>query len=365
MDSRRSTRGDDLPLERFVRSEKGSDPEPPLLTTPPRRRGAVAETVRTVWLVMRANPLTLLGFLVVVVMVVTALVVGLTPILTHLLLGHSLSATPYPVNSFSTSDASQGPSPRHWMGTDSIGTDIFSQVLAALPLDLVIAFSVAGIALVAGGTLGIIAGYFDTPGTLGGAGATIILRVTDVFLAFPSLVLALAVAASLGRGTEAAVIALLVTWWPYYVRLARGEVLAVRHLPYITAARAAGVTDGTILGRHVLRNILEPLVVYYTLDVGTVLVTFSTISYVGIGVPFGVPEWGNMIEQYAGYLATLPWTVVGPGLAVFVTVLGFSLLGDGLRDILDPRSRRILSQGPAVDSTSAAPIAAPAAGEKA
>jgi peptide/nickel transport system permease protein len=288
---------------------------------------------------------------------VTAIVVGLTPIVTEVVLGHPVSVTPYPVNSFQPADRSQGPSFQHWMGTDNIGTDIFSQVLAALPLDLVIAFSVAGIALVAGGSLGVIAGYYDRPGTAGGVGATIILRVTDVFLAFPSLVLALAVAAALGRGTEAAVLAVLVTWWPYYVRLARGEVLAVRHLPYITAAKASGVTDVRILGRHVLRNIMEPLVVYYTLDVGTVLVTFSTISYVGIGVPVDVPEWGNMIGNYATFLSTLPWTVLGPGLAIFVTVLGFSLLGDGLRDILDPRSRRILAQGPAVDSTAPRPTA--------
>lgn len=327
-----------------------------------RRRGPVAETARTVWLVMRANPLTFVGFVIVVVMLLAALVVGITPLVTRLVLGHAVSATPYAVNSFNPADASQGPSARHWMGTDNIGTDIFTQVLAALPLDLAIAFSVAGVALIAGGSLGVLAGYFDVPGTLGGACATIVLRITDVFLAFPSLVLALAVAAALGRGTGAAVLAVLVTWWPYYVRLARGEVLAVRHLPYITAAKAAGVTDARILGRHVLRNILEPLVVYYTLDVGTVLVTFSTISYVGIGVPVEVPEWGTMIGEYANYLATLPWTVLGPGLAIFVTVLGFSLLGDGLRDILDPRSRRILSQGPAVDSTSSATMAGPTKG---
>jgi peptide/nickel transport system permease protein len=221
---------------------------------------------------------------------------------------------------------------------------MFSRVVGALPLDLAIGFTVTGSALLAGGGLGLTAGYWDKPGTIGGVVSAIILRITDIFLAFPSLVLALAVAAALGRGTIPAVLAILFTWWPYYVRLTRGEVLAVKHQLYVTAARAAGVTERRILLRHVVRNIIEPLVVYYTLDVGTVIVVFSTISFVGIGVPLAVPEWGNMVEAYERYLLAYPWTVLSAGLAIFVTVLAFSLLGDGLRDILDPRSRRALAQ---------------------
>jgi len=236
------------------------------------------------------------------------------------------------------------PSLQNWFGTDNIGRDMFSRVLAALPLDLVIGFSVAGFALLLGTGLGLVAGFWDTPRTLGGAVSIAIMRITDVFLAFPSLVLALAIAASLGRGTGPALIAITVTWWPFYVRLVRGEVLAVKHLPYVAAARAAGVSGVQILFRHVLRNILEPLVVYYTMDVGTVIVTFSTISFIGIGVPPTVPEWGGMVEAYEKLLLTAPWTVLAPGAAIFLTVLAFSLLGDGLRDILDPRSRRALVQ---------------------
>ena len=232
----------------------------------------------------------------------------------------------------------------HLFGTDNIGRDMFSRVLAALPLDLVIGFSVAGFALLVGTGLGLVAGFWDRPGTFGGAFSLLIMRVTDMFLAFPSLVLALAIAASLGRGTGSAILAIMITWWPFYVRLVRGEVLAVKHLPYVTAARAAGVSGVRILFRHVFRNILEPLVVYYTMDVGTVIVTFSTISFIGIGVPPTVAEWGGMVETYQKLLLTAPWTVLAPGLAIFVTVLAFSLLGDGLRDILDPRSRRALVQ---------------------
>src|SRR5256885_1975953 len=159
-----------------------------------------------------------------------------------------------------------------------------------------------------------------------------------------------AIAASRGRGTVPSMLAVLLTWWPYYVRLTRGEVLAIKHQPYVVAARAAGTSETRILFRHVLRNLIEPLLVYYTLDIGTVIVTFSTISFVGIGVPLDVPEWGTMVESYERFLLTLPWTVLSAGAAIFVTVLAFSLFGDGLRDILDPRSRRALVQA-AIPST--------------
>src|SRR5207245_5997540 len=160
----------------------------------------------------------------------------------------------------------QPPSLEHFFGTDRAGRDVFSRVLTALPLDLAIGFLIAGFALLTGGGLGLIAGFWDRPGTIGAAVSLTIMRVTDVFLAFPSLVLALAIAATLGRGTGPSVLAVLLTWWPYYVRLTRGEVLAVKHQPYVTAAKAAGVSGGRILFRHVLRNILEPLIVYFTMD---------------------------------------------------------------------------------------------------
>lgn len=312
------------------------------------------EAVRGLYRVLRANPLTMVGFILVVFIMVLAFLVVVLPPVTTLLLGHPLTIVPHDPNELlpcaNPTECAQPPSAQNWFGTDNVGRDMFSRVLAALPLDLVIGFSVAGFALLIGTGLGLVAGYWDTPGTLGGAVSLVIMRVTDIFLAFPSLVLALAIAASLGRGTGPAVLAIMVTWWPFYVRLVRGEVLAVKHLPYVTAAKAAGVSEFQILFRHVLRNIIEPLVVYYTLDVGTVIVTFSTISFIGIGVPPTVPEWGSMIEAYEKLLLTAPWTVLAPGASVFVTVLAFSLLGDGLRDVLDPRSRRALVQPSATSS---------------
>ena len=293
---------------------------------------------RAVWTflrVLRANPLTFIGFLVVAVLLVAALLMLVAPRV----------LAPYPPDHLSTA-YTQPPSWQHPFGTDGLGIDIYSETLYALPTDLALAFIIAGAAMIGGGALGLVAGYWDSPGTVGGALSVVILRVTDIFLAFPSLILALAIAVSLGRGIWELIVAILLTWWPFYVRLVRGETLAVKHLPYVTAARAAGVEDGRIVLRHILRNVLEPVVVYFTLDVGTVLVTLSTIGFVGLGLPYPQQaEWGGMISYYqnAGLITEAPWTVLGPGLAIFVTVLAFSLLGDGLRDVLDPRSRRVLA----------------------
>ena len=305
---------------------------------------------RNVLKVLRANPLTLVGFILVVFLCLAAVLIVVVPAVTGAF-GRPVYLTPYGPNELlpcpivgGQSVCEQPPSSTHWLGTDRSGRDMFSRVVAALPLDLAIGFLVAGFSLLVGGGLGLVAGFWDRPKTIGGALSLTIMRVTDVFLAFPSLVLALAIAATLGRGTVPSILAILLTWWPYYVRLTRGEVLAVKHQPYIDAARAAGVSETRILSRHVVRNILEPLVVYFTMDVGTVLVVFSTIAFIGIGVPADVPEWGTMIQAYGDFLILYPWMVVFPGLAIFVTVLAFSLLGDGLRDILDPRSRRALTQ---------------------
>ena len=306
----------------------------------------------TFWRVLRANPLTLVGFVIVALIGITAVLVIVAP---HVLTSYGPDQL--------TTDYNQGPSAHHLFGTDGNGIDIFSETLYALPLDLAIAFAIAGVAMLAGGGLGLVAGYWDRPGTVGGVVSIVILRITDIFLAFPSLILALAIAVSLGRGVWQLIVAILITWWPFYVRLVRGETLAVKHLPYVMAARAAGVTDRRIVLRHILRNVLEPVVVYFTLDIGTVLVTLSTIGFVGLGLAYpGQAEWGSMMSYYqnAGLITAAPWTVLGPGVAIFVTVLAFSLLGDGLRDILDPRSRRVLAGTGSGAITAAAPPEPPA-----
>jgi len=331
-----------------------SSGSPPIPTAPPAPRVPPAPSVgrarRTrsgvvgLYRVLRANPLSFIGFIVVTFIAILALFVVFAP---HLVAHYGAQQETGVYNSGPTL-FQWPPSLAHPFGTDGASYDIFSEVMLALPTDLGIGFAIAGFALIVGGGLGLVAGFWDKPGSLSGYTSSFIMRVTDVFLAFPSLVLALALVASIGKGTIQAMIAIMLTWWPYYVRLVRGEVLAVKHLPYVTAARAAGVRETKILTRHVLRNVLEPVIVYFTLDIGTVLVIFSTISFVGVGVPYpsNAPEWGSMMSFYQeNYPFQIYWwAITFPALAIFVTVLSFSLLGDGLRDVLDPRSRRALAE---------------------
>jgi peptide/nickel transport system permease protein len=314
---------------------------PPSGGTGPAVRGLLLAGIASIvlfWRILRANVLSLVGFLLVALICITAVIVLVAP---HLIVPYGPTQITNPTKNW------QPPSWQHPFGTDGNSYDIYSNVMLALPLDLGIGIFIAGVSLLGGGALGLVAGYWDRPGTASGAASVVILRITDIFLAFPSLILALAISVSLGRGVWQTILAVLVTWWPYYVRLVRGEVLAIKHLPYISAAKAAGVKDGRILLRHVVRNVLEPVVVYFTLDIGTVLVTFSTIGFVAHAIPYpsSTPEWGSMISYYQsnGLITAYPWTILAPGAAIFITVLAFSLLGDGLRDVLDPRSRRVLA----------------------
>jgi peptide/nickel transport system permease protein len=324
-----------------------------------RRPGVGTRTALGLYRVLRANVLSFVGFVLVVIIVALAIVVAVAP---HLIVPYGATQETG-VYSAPPTLFRWPPSFAHPFGTDGASLDLYSEVMLALPLDLGIGFAIAGFALLAGGALGLVAGFYDTPGTAGGFASVVILRTTDVFLAFPSLLLGLAIVAALGPGLWQVILAVLLTWWPYYVRLVRGEVLAVKHLPYVTAARAAGVTERRILLRHVLRNVLDPIVVYFTLDVGTVLVTFSTIAFVIPGVVNypRPPEWGSMLSFFnTNYpISQYWWEVAFPSLAIFVTALSFSLLGDGLRDVLDPRSRRALSESAA---PSTLPPESPAAG---
>lgn len=301
----------------------------------PRRLGqGFLVLIRT----LRANILSFAGFVLVVVLSISAVVIRLDP-----------GVLPYAPLALLTGPLSQGPTWAHPFGTDELGRDIFSNVAAALPVDLAIGVMISGSAMLFGGTLGVIAGYYNRPRSLSAVSSMVILRITDLFLAFPALILALAFVVALGFGLFQVVLAIFLTWWPYYVRLARGEVLTVKNQLYIQAARAAGVPERRIVVRHVLRNILEPLMVYFTLDIGTVIVTFSTVSFVTHALPYpssNLIEWGSMIAFYEGgdFVTTLPWAIWFPGLAILITVLAFSLLGDGMRDILDPRSRRVIAR---------------------
>ena len=333
-----------------------------------RRSDVLYESLRT----LRANPLTLAGFVLSVLLAAATLLV-LVSRYTKPLFGWSI--LPYDPNaigsnvdappSWATWPLQFPPNLSHLLGTDELGRDVFSRVVAALPLDLGMGVAVTILAVGIGAGLGLVAGFWDE-GRIGQGLSAVILRITDIFLAFPTLVLAIALTAILGKAVDsltAVIIALTVTWWPYYVRIVRGEVLVIKHMGYIHAARITGLSERRILVRHVLRNLLEPLTVYATLDVGTVIVTFSTIAFAGvISIP-NLLEWGTMVATYQSNLPADYWLVLGPGAAIFVTVLALSLLGDGLRDVLDPRTRRAFARE-AQASTAPVPVSSAGAAEE-
>jgi len=225
------------------------------------------------------------------------------------------------------------PSREFPLGTDHLGRDVFSRLLfgARLSIGSTLVASVA-VSLI-GVTVGLVAGWF------GGVVDTLISRVIDILLAFPTFLLALAVTAILGPGLRNVLIAIILAWWASYARIVRSAVLAERDKPYIEAARAAGNPSGRILRRHLLPNIVAPMVVLTTLDLGAILLSLSGFSFLGLGVRPPTSEWGAMLSEGRTYLSRAPNMMFYPGVAIFLMVLGFNLLGDGLRDVLDPRTR--------------------------
>lgn len=226
------------------------------------------------------------------------------------------------------------PSSAHPFGTDDLGRDILSRVIAGAPIDAQIAFVVVLVSLILGGGLGAFAGY------LGGVLEDVVMRITDIFLSFPALVLAMAVAIAIGPGLGNSMMALLVVWWPWYARIARGEAITVKNSQYVEAAHAAGLSTRQVVLRHILPNILMPLLVYATLDISNVILTGSVLSFIGLGAQPPQPEWGRMVFDGQDYLSSAWWMSVLPAFAIFIVVLGFSLFGDGLRDAFDPKLRR-------------------------
>jgi len=226
------------------------------------------------------------------------------------------------------------PSYIHFLGTDQYGFDIFSRILYAYRLDLGIAFAV----VILGVTFGVILGAFS--GYIGGKTDEVLMRVTDIFFSVPSLILALAVAAVLGRTVNGLITALAITWWPSYARLIRGEVLTQKGKLYVDAAKTAGAGSSRIVLRHILPNSIYPVLVNATLDLGQVILAAAGLSFLGFGVQPGTPELGRMVADSSAYVFNYPWVIAFPGLAILVISLGLNLLGDGLRDVLDPRLRR-------------------------
>lgn len=227
----------------------------------------------------------------------------------------------------------EAPSLAHWMGTDEFGRDVLSRVIWGAQASLQAGATAASIALVAGLVLGMLAAYY------GGRTDSLIMRLMDVVLAFPYILLAIAVVAILGPGLRNAMIAIAIVYVPHYARVVRGSVLSVRAREYVEAARALGAADGRVIWQHVLPNTLAPVIVQTTLNVGSAIIDTAGLSFLGLGTQPPTPDWGNMLSAGRSYIIDSPWIATFPGLAILVTVLAFNLMGDALRDALDPRLR--------------------------
>jgi peptide/nickel transport system permease protein len=228
----------------------------------------------------------------------------------------------------------QAPSAEHWFGTDNLGRDVLSRVIFGARIPLTISTVVVIAVLLIGPLLGALAGYY------GGWLDEVIMRITDIFLAFPAIVLAMAFVAILGPNLRNLAIAIAITWWPWYTRLVRGMAVSLRERPYVEAAKTMGVRSPLIVLRHILPNTLGPVVVQITLDVGTVILEVAGLSFLGLGARPPTPEWGLMVSEGVEYILEQWWMSVFPGIAIFLLVLAFNLVGDGLRDVLDPRMKR-------------------------
>jgi peptide/nickel transport system permease protein len=226
------------------------------------------------------------------------------------------------------------PSAAHWFGTDEMGDDIFTRVVLGTRTSLWVGLTITVIAAAIGTPLGVIAG------TLGGRLRSVIMRITDVFLCVPGLVLALAIVAALGAGIFHGVIALAIVWWPGYVRLIEAKALTLRSVPFVEAAETMGASRLRILATHILPNCISPLVVKASMDMGLAILAAASLGFIGLGARPPAPEWGAMIATARSYMPDQWWYSLFPGLFIFATVLGFNLFGDALRDVLDPRSAR-------------------------
>jgi peptide/nickel transport system permease protein len=278
----------------------------------PRRRDLGA--------VLRGNPVLVAGAVLVLLIVAAAV---LAPVL-----------APHPADAGSATHPLETllpPSREHWFGTDAVGRDLYTRVLYGARISLGIAAVVLLLAVLIGVPLGLAAGYF------GGVVDQVLMRITDIFLAFPALLLSLALASVLSPSVRNATIAIALTWWPWYARLARGQAASVRGRPYVESAQALGLPSWRILLRHVLPNSVTPVIVQVSLDIGGVILTAAALSFLGLGAQDPTPEWGLMVSQGQAFFTTQWWLVTFPGLAILVTALSFNLLGDGLREVLDPR----------------------------
>ncbi|MCL2056058.1 MAG: ABC transporter permease [Oscillospiraceae bacterium] len=227
------------------------------------------------------------------------------------------------------------PSGTYLFGTDEQGRDIFSRVLFGTRISLGAAVISVGLALLIGIPLGAYAG------AVGGWRDEVIMRVTDIFLSFPPLLLSIAIAALIGPSLQNAMLAIALSWWPWYTRLIRSQAISVKERQFVRAAQAAGAKPGWVIMRHIVPNCIAPVIVQASMDIGGVILTIASLSFLGLGAQAPSPEWGLMINTSRNYLLSAWWYSIFPGVAIFIAVLAFNLLGDGIREILDPKTRKL------------------------
>ena len=237
-------------------------------------------------------------------------------------------------NYFDYDRLNEGPSALHWFGVDPLGRDIFSRILMGARISLAAGFFSVAIGCLIGTTLGLLAGYYE------GWWDRVVMRMSDVLLAFPGILLALGVVAILGSSMTNVVVAVAVFSVPAFARLVRGNTLVLKHMTYIESAQSIGANDWTIITRHILPGTISSIVVYFTMRVGTSIITAASLSFLGMGAQPPTPEWGAMLNEARADMVNAPHVALFPSLAIFLTVLAFNLLGDGLRDALDPKIDR-------------------------
>ena len=288
-----------------------------LSAAPTTRRQARLGALYQGWLTFRSNRLAMLGLIILVLLALMAI---LAPYL-----------APYSPTAQNLADRLQPPSARHWLGTDALGRDILSRIIWGSRVTLFIVGTVALISPIMGLLIGTIAGF------AGGWVDQVLMRITDIFLAFPKLILALALVAALGPGIVNAVLALAITGWPPYARLARAETLAVRNADYIAAARLQGAGPFRLLVGHVWPMCISSMIVRVALDMAGIILSAAGLGFLGLGAQPPLAEWGAMISDGRTYILDHWWVAAMPGLAIFIVSLAFNFLGDGLRDVLDPK----------------------------
>jgi len=225
------------------------------------------------------------------------------------------------------------PSKVYFFGTDEVGRDIFSRVLYGTRISLFSSLTVVLIGLFIGVPLGLMAGFY------GGFIDELIMRIADMFLSFPPLLLAMIIAASLGPNLQNAVIAITLAWWPWYTRLVRGQVVSLKKREFVRSAKAIGTSSWIIMFRHILPNCISPVLVQASMDLGSVIITLASLSFLGLGAQPPTPEWGLMVNVSRSYFLKSWWYSIFPGIAIFINVLSFNLLGDGIREVLDPKTK--------------------------